>query len=200
LKTIEYLKCFTEFLSQIVKDFTFYSSLSIQNQIKAKSNSISFNDSSQRFSKKSVLNFSEDKEAQREVVKKLIVSYNESSIAQNMLAEINDQKPGSDVGIKYGFSNGFVYQTQILFKRAILNAVKNPLSYWIRVIMYIGLAILMGTTWLRMGVNQSTVQDRLGAIFFSIAFLAVFFDFGLLIFSSCQLRVFPHSLRNVMFS
>jgi CheY-like chemotaxis protein len=62
MTNIEYLKCLTEFLSQIVKDFTFYSSFSTQNQIKAKSNSSSPNDSSQRFSRKSLLNFSENKE------------------------------------------------------------------------------------------------------------------------------------------
>jgi ABC-type multidrug transport system permease subunit len=34
------------------------------------------------------------------------------------------------------------------------------------------MAFLMGTTWWRMSLDQKTVQDRLSAIFFTIAFLA----------------------------
>ena len=51
-----------------------------------------------------------------------------------------DQKQLSTLSYK----NGFFYQTAILTRRGFLNALKNPLSYWVRVAMYAGLAFLMG--------------------------------------------------------
>jgi len=56
--------------------------------------------------------------------------------------------------------------------RGFLNAIKNPMAYWMRVGMYIALAGLMGTTWFRMGTNQTTVNDRLAGLFFGAVFLS----------------------------
>jgi hypothetical protein len=38
--------------------------------------------------------------------------------------------------------------------------------------MYVGLAILMGTTWLRLGFDQAQVINRMVSLYFSVAFLA----------------------------
>jgi len=80
--------------------------------------------------------------------------------------------PSSNFQGTVGYVNGFAYQTKTLMARAFLNALKNPLSYWIRVAMYVILAGLMGTTWYRMDDAQATVADRLAGLFFAVAFLS----------------------------
>ncbi|KAI8612487.1 P-loop containing nucleoside triphosphate hydrolase protein [Chytriomyces sp. MP71] len=70
------------------------------------------------------------------------------------------------------YVHNFFKQVGILTRRNLSNALKNILLFWVRLIMYVAMAILMGTTWLRMSLDQTTVQDRFSAIFFSIAFLA----------------------------
>lgn len=69
-------------------------------------------------------------------------------------------------------TNGFLQTTKYLVSRTFLNATKNPLAYWIRVAMYVALAVLMGTTWIDMGLNQSAAQDRMAGLFFAVAFLS----------------------------
>ncbi len=46
--------------------------------------------------------------------------------------------------VKRGYSRGFFVQTMIIMKRSLINATRNVLMYWIRVAMYMCLAILMG--------------------------------------------------------
>ncbi|KAJ3060585.1 hypothetical protein HDU98_003472, partial [Podochytrium sp. JEL0797] len=70
------------------------------------------------------------------------------------------------------YTHSFFKQVEILTRRNFSNALKNLLLFWVRFAMYASMAILMGTTWLRMSLNQNTVQDRFSAIFFTIAFLA----------------------------
>ncbi|KAJ3028379.1 UNVERIFIED_CONTAM: hypothetical protein HDU68_001845 [Siphonaria sp. JEL0065] len=81
----------------------------------------------------------------------------------------------TDSGMVIGggdYTHSFFKQVEILARRNFSNAIKNILLFWIRLAMYLAMAVLMGTTWLRMSLNQNTVQDRFSAIFFAIAFLA----------------------------
>ncbi|ORY29491.1 P-loop containing nucleoside triphosphate hydrolase protein [Rhizoclosmatium globosum] len=57
-----------------------------------------------------------------------------------------------------------------LVRRSLSTLVQNVLYFWIRLGFMIAMAVLMGTTWLRMGYNQDTVQDRFSGIFFAIGF------------------------------
>ncbi|KAI8893947.1 P-loop containing nucleoside triphosphate hydrolase protein [Globomyces pollinis-pini] len=104
----------------------------------------------------------------------LVNSFAKSDINENMIKDIDtliaNPLPYSKKDV--GYTNGFFYQTSVLMSRAFLNAAKNPLSYWVRVAMYVGLAILMGTTWLQMGLDQKTIADRFAGLFFSVAFLS----------------------------
>ncbi|KAI9346933.1 P-loop containing nucleoside triphosphate hydrolase protein [Obelidium mucronatum] len=69
------------------------------------------------------------------------------------------------------YVHSFLKQTEILTRRNFSNASKSILLFWVRMIMYSSFAVLMGTTWFRMPLKQNYVQDRLSAIFLSIAFL-----------------------------
>ncbi|KAK9321779.1 P-loop containing nucleoside triphosphate hydrolase protein [Lipomyces orientalis] len=63
-------------------------------------------------------------------------------------------------------------QTVILVHRALIKAYRDILAYGVRVIMYLCLAILMGTVWLRLTPNQTTIQSYFNAIFFGSAFMS----------------------------
>src|SRR5579859_2237418 len=62
--------------------------------------------------------------------------------------------------------------------------------------MYLGLAILMGTAWLRLSYSQENIQNVLNALFFGSAFMSF------MVFTPCNcfltyrpLRIFLHILR-----
>jgi ABC-type multidrug transport system ATPase subunit len=121
------------------------------------------------------MDFKEDKATGRKEVDELIRKFATSSHAEAIKSKIQDvmnSRSGDTSKVNVGYTNSFVHQTTTLMHRAFKNSYKNPLSYWIRVAMYVGLAILMGTTWWQLGDNQTKVQDRFGALFFSIAFLS----------------------------
>ncbi|OWZ52904.1 ABC transporter [Cryptococcus neoformans c45] len=59
-----------------------------------------------------------------------------------------------------------------LFHRNFIKSYRDLIAYWIRVGMYTCLAILMGTSWLRLGYSQDDINARITAIFFSGAFLS----------------------------
>jgi ABC-type multidrug transport system permease subunit len=70
-----------------------------------------------------------------------------------------------------GYARSFLAQTLILMKRSLKNATRNILMFWIRVAMYMCLALLMGSTWWKVGFEQKNIADRFSAYFFSVAFL-----------------------------
>lgn len=63
-------------------------------------------------------------------------------------------------------------QTLILSRRLFIKARRDILAYYVRIAMYLGLAILMGTVWLRLGNDQTDIQPIINAMFFSGAFLS----------------------------
>nr|CAG8470958.1 13616_t:CDS:2 [Entrophospora candida] len=72
---------------------------------------------------------------------------------------------------KKRYARNYIMQTAILTKRSLKNAVRNILVYWIRVVMYMSLAVLMGSTWWQIGYDQKRIEDRFSVHFFSVAFL-----------------------------
>ncbi|PWW76124.1 P-loop containing nucleoside triphosphate hydrolase protein [Tuber magnatum] len=71
-----------------------------------------------------------------------------------------------------GAPTGVPRQTLVLLQRLWLKSYRDLLAYWIRVIMYLGLAFMMGTVWLRLGREQDNIQPFINAIFFSGAFMS----------------------------
>lgn len=57
----------------------------------------------------------------------------------------------------------------VLLHRAFIKSYRDVVVYWVRVIMYAGLAILMGTVWLRLDANQQSIQPFINSIFFGAA-------------------------------
>ncbi|KAE8354914.1 P-loop containing nucleoside triphosphate hydrolase protein [Aspergillus coremiiformis] len=62
--------------------------------------------------------------------------------------------------------------TWSLLHRLFIKSYRDVLAYGIRLAMYMGLAIMMGTVWLRLHTSQEDIQPFINAIFFGSAFLS----------------------------
>ncbi|KAI9808814.1 MAG: hypothetical protein M1827_007189 [Pycnora praestabilis] len=60
----------------------------------------------------------------------------------------------------------------VLLHRLWIKSYRDVLAYGIRIIMYLGLAILMGTVFLRLNTDQTDIQPFINAIFFGSAFMS----------------------------
>ncbi|PBP16702.1 ABC transporter [Diplocarpon rosae] len=59
-----------------------------------------------------------------------------------------------------------------LVHRSFIKSYRDVVAYGIRMAMYVGLAIMMGTVWLRLESQQSDIQLFINAIFFGSAFMS----------------------------
>ncbi|OAA65760.1 ATP-binding cassette sub-family G member 5 [Niveomyces insectorum RCEF 264] len=59
-----------------------------------------------------------------------------------------------------------------LLHRAWIKSYRDVVAYEIRVVMYLGLAVLMGTVFLRLKTSQEYIQPFINAIFFGGAFMS----------------------------
>ena len=62
--------------------------------------------------------------------------------------------------------------TLALLHRSFNKSYRDVVAYGIRFAMYIGLAIMMGTVWLRLPTTQSSIGPFTNAIFFGSAFMS----------------------------
>ena len=60
----------------------------------------------------------------------------------------------------------------ILLHRNFIKSYRDLLAYGTRIAMYLGLAIMMGTVWLRLPYTQTSIQPFINAIFFGGAFMS----------------------------
>ena len=60
----------------------------------------------------------------------------------------------------------------VLLHRLFIKSYRDVIAYGIRLAMYTGLAIMMGTVWLRLDNDQSSIQPFINAIFFGGAFMS----------------------------
>jgi ABC-type multidrug transport system permease subunit len=73
--------------------------------------------------------------------------------------------------MKFAKQNAFVIPV-VLLHRAWIKSYRDVVAYGIRIVMYLGLAILMGTTFLRLTASQTDIQPFINAIFFGSAFMS----------------------------
>lgn len=59
-----------------------------------------------------------------------------------------------------------------LMHRSFIKSYRDFIAYGIRIIMYVALAIMMGTVWLRLGTQQEHINAFTNAIFFGGAFMS----------------------------
>lgn len=54
--------------------------------------------------------------------------------------------------------------TKALLHRSWIKSYRDVVAYGIRIVMYLGLAIMMGTVWLRLHPSQDYIQPFVNAI------------------------------------
>ncbi|PHH69070.1 hypothetical protein CDD82_98 [Ophiocordyceps australis] len=62
--------------------------------------------------------------------------------------------------------------TMTLMHRSFVKSYRDIVAYGIRLAMYTGLAVMMGTVWLRLDPTQASIQPLVNAIFFGSAFMS----------------------------
>ncbi|QKX61298.1 uncharacterized protein TRUGW13939_08446 [Talaromyces rugulosus] len=67
---------------------------------------------------------------------------------------------------------GLISITFSLLHRSWIKSYRDVVAYGIRILMYMGLAIMMGTVWLRLSTSQESIQPFVNAIFFGSAFMS----------------------------
>ncbi|EWG46382.1 hypothetical protein FVEG_06901 [Fusarium verticillioides 7600] len=67
---------------------------------------------------------------------------------------------------------GMFSLTLTLLHRSFIKSYRDVVAYGIRIAMYLGLAIMMGTVWVRLDPAQESIQPFINAIFFGSAFMS----------------------------
>ena len=96
--------------------------------------------------------------------KYLIDNIEHSETHQEIFGEAED--------VSRGYGRNLFAQTWIQIHRMGLKAYRDFLAYGVRIAMYLGLAILMGTVWLRLSYTQDNIQNVINALFFGSAFMS----------------------------
>ncbi|KAF7187060.1 ABC transporter G family member 15 [Pseudocercospora fuligena] len=99
--------------------------------------------------------------------------WQDSPRAQQLREELKGLKSNRRLQISgTGKKPSFFAQVVVLLHRAFIKSFRDIVAYWIRVAMYMGLAIMMGTVWLRLSSEQKNIQPIVNAIFFGSAFMS----------------------------
>ncbi|KAJ5102563.1 hypothetical protein N7532_003092 [Penicillium argentinense] len=110
-------------------------------------------------------------------VKKIQQSWADSAEAQAITRQVSDQvrQEGKDDGkveVDDLARPGGARITAALLHRSFIKSYRDVVAYGIRIVMYLGLAIMMGTVWLRLHPSQDYIQPFVNAIFFGSAFMS----------------------------
>ncbi|KAK7022533.1 ABC transporter domain-containing protein [Favolaschia claudopus] len=77
--------------------------------------------------------------------------------------------------VEHGKAGGLgtlFWNTVVLSERTAVNYSRNLLAYGVRAGMYAGMGFMLATIWIRLGTDDTTINDRLSVHFYSVAFLA----------------------------
>ncbi|BCS26628.1 putative ABC transporter [Aspergillus puulaauensis] len=118
--------------------------------------------------------FASDKPSMRDDVTKIQTAWAQSPQSSGLvhqsgeLAEKNSRKITADETSH----PGLLSLTLSLLYRSLIKSYRDVVAYGIRIVMYMGLAIMMGTVWLRLKTEQDYIQPFINAIFFGSAFMS----------------------------
>lgn len=97
-----------------------------------------------------------------------------SSEAKQVSAKTSRESEGLDISrLQTSQSRGSFFPVVLaLLHRSFIKSYRDVVAYGIRFAMYMGLAIMMGTVWLRLPIIQSSIQPFINALFFGGAFIS----------------------------
>ncbi|KAJ5414276.1 hypothetical protein N7509_000903 [Penicillium cosmopolitanum] len=121
--------------------------------------------------------FGNAKEVAQERVQLIQHSWAQSMEADAISRQIFDrfsvaEKDESRVDVEDIVRPGSIRITGALLHRSFIKSYRDVVAYGIRIVMYLGLAIMMGTVWLRLQPTQESIQPFVNAIFFGSAFMS----------------------------
>ncbi|KAL8936282.1 MAG: hypothetical protein Q9216_005012 [Gyalolechia sp. 2 TL-2023] len=108
-------------------------------------------------------------------LEKLHTDWSESPNAEALHSSTDSSlsdKGGSKYQLEEKPQAGFFAINLALLHRAFIKSYRDVVAYGIRFAMYCGLAIMMGTVWLRLPETQSSIGPFTNAIFFGSAFMS----------------------------
>ncbi|KAF4312866.1 ABC transporter G family member 15 [Botryosphaeria dothidea] len=93
-------------------------------------------------------------------------------VADEIENEVSSTSRSGEAGMEQGGSVNPLRIPLTLTHRSLIKSYRDVIAYGIRIAMYMGLAILMGTVWLRLDTEQKNIQAFINAIFFGGAFMS----------------------------
>lgn len=78
--------------------------------------------------------------------------------------EVSSTSRSGEAGMEQGGSANPLRIPLTLTHRSLIKSYRDVIAYGIRIAMYMGLAILMGTVWLRLDTEQKNIQAFINAI------------------------------------
>ena len=118
--------------------------------------------------------FSRNRELTFEQLREIQNSWPKSSESSVVIQELEQEttSPSSANGTEDHHSANFIPILLTLVHRSYIKSYRDILAYGIRIAMYVGLAILMGTVWLRLSNHQSNIEAFTNSIFYGGAFMS----------------------------
>lgn len=92
--------------------------------------------------------------------------WSKSENALTIVREIEGETSGSaetKLEDEHGSANKFMLPLTLIH-RSFIKSYRDVVAYGIRIAMYMGLAIMMGTVWLRLGTGQENIESFINAI------------------------------------
>ncbi|KAI4183490.1 MAG: hypothetical protein LQ348_004682 [Seirophora lacunosa] len=108
-------------------------------------------------------------------IEKLHTDWKDSETAERLANSIPlslSEKPDASYRLEGKAHASFFAVVLALLHRSFIKSYRDVVAYGIRFAMYIGLAIMMGTVWLRLPATQSSIGPFTNAIFFGSAFMS----------------------------
>ncbi|KAJ5533052.1 hypothetical protein N7494_009604 [Penicillium frequentans] len=109
-------------------------------------------------------------------VQQIQSAWKESPQVQAVTQKISERSHMEEKGLAVGGDDlaraGVIKIIITLLHRSFIKSYRDVVAYGIRIVMYLGLAIMMGTVWLRLHPSQDYIQPFINAIFFGSAFMS----------------------------
>ncbi|KAH7032565.1 putative ABC transporter [Microdochium trichocladiopsis] len=122
--------------------------------------------------------FSHDRDEVDKHLSRVHWSWRQSQLALALVTELAEEVDSHPIDMsetdmeQVGATAGRMSVLLALIHRSLIKSYRDVIAYGIRVAMYMGLAIMMGTVWLRLSPTQGNIQSFINAIFFGGAFMS----------------------------
>lgn len=110
------------------------------------------------------VDFAIHQEAAKEGLRQMQYGWANSRQARDVSDQIQATSTLAPPSVPDPYNKSFLAVVMTLVHRSFIKSYRDVVAYGIRIAMYAGLAIMMGTVWLRLGDNQSDIQPFINAI------------------------------------